>query len=65
MEIVKKAGTFYRYNDERIGQGKEKATAYIGQWSALEQEIREQVLAAIKSGHVTPEPAQGSGALAD
>ncbi|WP_425148235.1 recombinase RecA [Deinococcus sp.] len=50
MEIIKKAGSFYSYGDERIGQGKEKAIAYIGERPAMEQEIRDRVMAAIKAG---------------
>ena len=52
MDIVKKAGSFYSYNDERIGQGKDKAIAYIAERPALEQEIRDRVTAAIKAGNV-------------
>ncbi|WP_119672908.1 recombinase RecA [Deinococcus sp. RM] len=50
MEIIKKAGSFYSYNDERIGQGKEKAIAYISERPEMEAEIRTRVLGAIKEG---------------
>ncbi|TDE86888.1 recombinase RecA [Deinococcus sp. S9] len=50
MDIIKKAGSFYSYGEERIGQGKEKAIAYIAERPELEQEIRDRVLAAIKEG---------------
>ncbi|GGN46315.1 recombinase RecA [Deinococcus daejeonensis] len=50
MEIIKKAGSFYSYNDERIGQGKEKAIAYIAERPEMEAEIRTRVLGAIKEG---------------
>ncbi|GGS07826.1 recombinase RecA [Deinococcus sedimenti] len=50
MEIIKKAGSFYSYNDERIGQGKEKAIAYIAERPEMEAEIRTRVLGAIKDG---------------
>ncbi|PTA68627.1 DNA recombination/repair protein RecA, partial [Deinococcus arcticus] len=50
MEIIKKAGSFYSYGDERIGQGKEKAIAYIAERPEMEQEIRTRVLGAIKDG---------------
>ncbi len=42
-DIVKKAGSFYSYGDERIGQGKDKAIAYIKERPALEDEIRQKV----------------------
>lgn len=59
MEIIKKAGSFYSYGPDRIGQGKEKAIAYIAERPEMEQEIRDRVMAAIRSGGVTPEaPAQ-------
>ncbi|UBV42424.1 recombinase RecA [Deinococcus taeanensis] len=50
MEIIKKAGSFYSYNDERIGQGKEKAIAFIAERPEMEAEIRTRVLGAIKEG---------------
>ncbi|WP_027481846.1 recombinase RecA [Deinococcus pimensis] len=50
FEIIKKSGSFYSYGDDRIGQGKEKAIAYIGERPELEQEIRDRVLAAIREG---------------
>jgi recombination protein RecA len=55
MDIVKKAGSFYSYGEERIGQGKEKAIAYIAERPAMEQEIRDRVQAAIKAGNTAPE----------
>ncbi|ACO46941.1 recombinase RecA [Deinococcus deserti] len=50
MDIIKKAGSFYSYGDERIGQGKEKAIAYIAERPEMEQEIRDRVLNAIRGG---------------
>ncbi|CAM3450295.1 recombinase RecA [Deinococcus saxicola] len=57
MDIVKKAGSFYSYGDERIGQGKEKAIAYIAERPDMEQEIRDRVMASIKSGGASEKPA--------
>ena len=50
MDIVKKAGSFYSYGDERIGQGKEKAIAYISERPEMQDEIRERVTTAIRTG---------------
>ena len=50
MDIIKKAGSFYSYGEERIGQGKEKAIAYIAERPEMEAEIRARVLGAIKEG---------------
>jgi len=49
-EIIKKAGSFYSYGDERIGQGKEKAVVFIAERPELQQEIRDKVLTVIRSG---------------
>ncbi|GGJ70951.1 recombinase RecA [Deinococcus aquiradiocola] len=49
-EIIRKAGSFYSYGDDRIGQGKDKAIAYIAERPALQAEIRTKVLAAIEHG---------------
>ncbi|MFK7603700.1 recombinase RecA [Deinococcus sp. SM5_A1] len=57
MDIVKKAGSFYSYGDERIGQGKEKAIAYIAERPDMEQQIRDRVMASIKSGGASEKPA--------
>ncbi|UQN07457.1 recombinase RecA [Deinococcus sp. QL22] len=53
MDIIKKAGSFYSYGEERIGQGKEKAIAYISERPEMEEEIRARVMAAIKNGGVS------------
>jgi len=50
FEIIKKSGSFYSYGEERIGQGKEKAIAYIAERPAMEQDIRDKVLQAIRTG---------------
>ena len=50
FEIIRKAGSFYSYGEDRIGQGKEKAMQYIGERPELEQELRDKVTSAIKAG---------------
>ena len=57
MDIIKKAGSFYSYGDERIGQGKEKTIAYIAERPEMEQEIRDRVMAAIRNGNTGEAPA--------
>lgn len=39
MEIIKKSGAWYSYNDERMGQGKEAAKDYLRTNPAVAQEI--------------------------
>lgn len=41
--ILKKAGSWYAYHDERIGQGREKAKHYLAEHPQLMAEIRAQV----------------------
>ncbi len=47
MEIVKKAGTWYSYNDEKIGQGREKARDFLKDNSEtlkkIETEVRKRI----------------------
>ncbi|WP_051964613.1 recombinase RecA [Deinococcus misasensis] len=50
LEIIKKAGSFYSYGDTRIGQGKEKAIAYISEHPEMEEEIRNRVMNEIRAG---------------
>ncbi|GAA5503476.1 protein RecA [Deinococcus xinjiangensis] len=57
MDVVKKSGSFYSYGDERIGQGKEKAIAYIAERPEMEQEIRDKVMNLIRSGGAPELPA--------
>ncbi len=57
MDVIKKSGSFYSYGDERIGQGKEKAIAYIAERPEMEQEIRDKVMAAIRAGNAPEAPA--------
>ncbi|WP_412026929.1 recombinase RecA [Deinococcus yunweiensis] len=56
MDIIKKAGSFYSYGDERIGQGKEKAIAYISERPQMQDEIRERVMVAIRTGNAPELP---------
>ncbi|MDY3973140.1 recombinase RecA [uncultured Veillonella sp.] len=39
MEIIKKSGAWYSYNDDRMGQGKEAAKEYLRANPAIAQEI--------------------------
>lgn len=46
-EIVAKSGAFYKYNDETIGQGRDKAKAYLKEnptvLAEIDQKVREKV----------------------
>jgi recombination protein RecA len=44
--IIEKSGTFYSYKGERIGQGRDKAAAYLAEHAALAAEIRTRLVEA-------------------
>jgi recombination protein RecA len=58
-ELVKKAGAFYSYGEQRLGQGREQAKAYLSanpkMAQDLEQLIREQEAAAEPAAARAPE----------
>ncbi|HOJ29839.1 MAG TPA: DNA recombination/repair protein RecA, partial [Spirochaetota bacterium] len=41
--IVQKAGTWYSYKDERIGQGRENAKSFLEQHPDIAKEIEEKI----------------------
>ncbi len=43
-KIVAKSGAWFNYNDELIGQGKEKARAYLQEHPAVCQEICDKIM---------------------
>ena len=45
-DIIKKAGTWYSYADERIGQGRENVKKYLDENTAMRSEIEKKVLTA-------------------
>jgi recombination protein RecA len=42
--IIEKSGTFYSYKGERIGQGRDKAAAYLTEHAAIAAEIRTRLI---------------------
>ncbi|HWG85563.1 MAG TPA: DNA recombination/repair protein RecA, partial [Deinococcales bacterium] len=50
LELIDKAGSWFSYGGERIGQGKEKVVEYITARPELEEEIRRKVFEAIRGG---------------
>ena len=49
LDIVKKAGAWFSYNDEKLGQGRDKVKDVFAQNPALEAEIEEKVREALKN----------------
>jgi len=56
-KIVNRSGAWFKYNDSYLGQGKEKARAFMVENSEITEEIKKKVLAAGGYG-VEPPPAQ-------
>lgn len=47
MEILKKSGAWYSYNDERIGQGRENAKTYLKEHPEMAKEVEEKIKVAM------------------
>ncbi len=47
LDIIKKSGAWYAYNDEKIGQGRENAKAYIINNPDVYNEIKDKILKSI------------------
>jgi len=58
-DIVQKSGSFFSYGEERLGQGRNNAKAYLRENPALAQAIEEKVYAAVgmAPGQDAPLPA--------
>lgn len=50
--IVKKAGSWYSYNDDRIGQGKDNVRAYLKETPEIAQEIEAQIREKLLPEHI-------------
>jgi recombination protein RecA len=58
MEIIKKAGSWFSYNDERLGQGREATKTFLEQNPKLMAEIEAKVKAGIAQGHAPTNSAE-------
>jgi recombination protein RecA len=66
-DIVQKSGSFFSYGEERLGQGRNNAKAYLRENAALARTIEEKVYAAVgmvrgETGAALPAPAEVPGA---
>ena len=57
MNIIDKSGTWYTYEEERIGQGRENARNYLKEKPEMMERIRKQVLDKAGIGKVVAAPA--------
>ena len=56
-KIVIRSGAWFKYNDAHLGQGKEKARAYLVENPAVTEELKQKVLAAGGSETLLPKSA--------
>ncbi|MEA2458463.1 MAG: recombination protein RecA, partial [Thermoleophilaceae bacterium] len=65
-EIVQKSGSFFSYGEERLGQGRNNAKAYLRENPALARTIEDKVYAAVgmarEGGPALPAPTEVVGA---
>ena len=52
--LVQKSGSFFSYGDERIGQGRSNAKAYLREKPALAREIEDKIYAALGAESARP-----------
>jgi recombination protein RecA len=54
LEVIEKAGAFYKYQGELLGQGRVAAVAYLTENPKIAKEIEQQIWKVIKSGKLNP-----------
>jgi recombination protein RecA len=59
--IVSKSGSFFSYNDERLGQGRNNAKIYLQEHPAMAKEIEDKIYAALGLGKDLVTPITQSG----
>lgn len=55
VQVVTRSGAWFKYNETYLGQGKEKARAFLQENKKIAEEIREQIMAS--GGYAGPEVA--------
>ncbi len=53
LEVIEKRGSFYSYNDQRLGQGREASKNYLSQNPELRQEIEDTIRNLADSEQIT------------
>ncbi|GIX00339.1 MAG: protein RecA [Pirellulaceae bacterium] len=62
-KVITRSGAWFKYNDVYLGQGKEKARAFLIENKDVAAEIREQIMAA--GGYAGPDPIADEAVEAD
>jgi recombination protein RecA len=57
MDVVRKSGSWFSYGDERMGQGREQARAFLAENPDVQKEIERRIL--IEEGILPPEADTG------
>ena len=65
LDVVNKSGSWYGYNEQRLGQGKEKAAQYLQDNPELIEEIKQRVVAVLKGEPVKVKGKASSGETDD
>jgi recombination protein RecA len=52
LEIIDKAGSWFSYNDKKIGQGKENSKIFLKEQPEIANEIEEKILKAMGNSNV-------------
>ena len=61
LDFVKKSGAWYAYNDEKIGQGRENAKAYLADHPEVVADLNQKVRAHYGIGVSTPVEVEEEG----
>ena len=62
--VVSKSGSFFSYGDERLGQGRNNAKAYLDEHPEIAKEIEARIYAALGIGQDLVQPIEGDPAEA-
>ena len=61
LDFVKKSGAWYAYNDEKIGQGRENAKAYLADHPEVVADLNQKVRAHYGIGVAAPVEVEEEG----
>jgi recombination protein RecA len=54
QEIISKAGAFFSFGDQRLGQGRENAKTYLAENSVVAKAIEDKIRASLEAGKTPP-----------